>query len=474
VTDFWATFGVDLHLDLDPAAGRRSGLEAGLREAIRAGRLAPGTRLPSTRTLALELGLARGTVTAVYDQLTAEGYLVARRGSGTEVASSARPETAPPPRPSRPLQARHDLHPGRPDVTSFPTAVWLRSYRRAVAAAPASAYGYGDPAGRMELRVALADYLGRTRGVSATPDRIVIAGGFVQALALTARVLRDSGVAATAMEDPGLAFHRDVVSHAGMPVVPLAVDEHGARADLLTRRAHFATGAVIATPAHQYPIGATLHPARRHALVEWARTTGSAIIEDDYDGEFRYDRQPVGALQGMAPDHVVYLGTASKTLGPSLRLAWMVLPQHLVDPVVEAKRHTDLQTETLGQLALADMLTSHAYDRHVRASRLRYRRRRDHLLARLEALQPRAQFTVHGIAAGLHVLLGLPAPLEERTVLDRAAREDVALEGLATHWHRPGPRQPPGIIVGYGTPSEGAYPAALDALMRVLRSVTAA
>ena len=474
MTDFWATFGVDLHLDLDPAAGRRSGLEAGLRAAIRAGRLAPGTRLPSTRTLATELGLARGTVTAVYDQLTAEGYLFARRGSGTEVANFARPRTTPPPSMTRPRQHRHDLHPGQPDVTSFPTALWLRSYRRAVTAAPASVYGYGDPAGRMEVRVALADYLGRTRGVSATPDRIVIAGGFVQALALTARVLRDSGVAATAMEDPGMPFHRDVVAHAGMPVVPLPVDDHGACADLLATREHAATGAVIATPAHQYPIGATLHPARRHALVEWARTTGGVIVEDDYDGEFRYDRQPVGALQGMAPDHVVYLGTVSKTLGPGLRLAWMVLPPHLVGPVVEAKRHTELQTETLGQLALADLLTSHAYDRHVRASRLRYRRRRDLLLGRLAALQPHADFTVHGIAAGLHVLIGLPAPLQERTVLEHAAREDVDLLGLDAHWHRPSPRHPPGIIVGYGSPSEGAYPAALDALNRVLRSVAGA
>jgi GntR family transcriptional regulator/MocR family aminotransferase len=176
----------------------------------------------------------------------------------------------------------------------------------------------------------------------------------------------------------------------------------------------------------------------------------------------------------MAPDHVVYLGTASKTPGPGLRLAWMVLTPQFVGPVVEAKRHTELQTEALGELALADLLTSHAYDRHVRASRLRYRRRRDLLLSRLAALQPRADFTVHGIAAGLHVLLGLPAPVLERTVLDLAAREDVDLLGLSAHWHRPGPRHPPGIIVGYGCPSEGAYPAAPDALIRVLQSVAGA
>jgi GntR family transcriptional regulator / MocR family aminotransferase len=474
MSDFWATFGVDLHLDLDPAAGRRGGLEAGLRDAIRGGRLAPGTRLPSTRALAGEIGLARGTVTAVYDQLTAEGYLIARRGSGTEVAALASSLAAAPPNPLEPAEPRHDLRPGRPDVSAFPTAAWLRAYRRALNAAPASAYGYGDPAGRIELRTALAEYLGRTRGVSVSPDRVVITTGYVQALALIARVLRDMGIAAMAMEDPGLPLHRDVVTRAGMPIAPLPVDDQGARADLLTTGEHARTGAVVVTPAHQYPAGATLHPTRRHALAQWARTTGAVIIEDDYDGEFRYDRQPVGALQGMAPDQVVYLGTASKTIGPALRLAWMVLPRPLVAPIVEAKRHADHQSESLGQLALADLITSHVYDRHVRACRLRYRRRRDLLLTRLDALakqSAREAFRVHGIAAGLHALITLPTGVAEDDVLDRAAREELAIDGLAEHHHHPAPQHPQGIIVGYGTPSERAYPAALDALVRVLAEV---
>jgi GntR family transcriptional regulator/MocR family aminotransferase len=473
MSDFWATFGVDLHLELDPAAGRRGGLEAGLRGAIRSGRLAPGTRLPSTRTLAGEIGLARGTVTAVYDQLTAEGYLIARRGSGTEVAALTSSPAAAPPNPRGPSEPRHNLLPGRPDVSAFPTAAWLRAYRRALNAAPAAAYGYGDPAGRIELRTALADYLGRTRGVSASPDHIVITSGYVQSLALLSRVLRDMGVAAMAMEDPGLPFHRDVVTRAGMPITALPVDDHGARADLLTTAEHARTGAVVVTPAHQYPAGATLHPSRRHALAQWARTAGAVIVEDDYDGEFRYDRQPVGALQGMAPDQVVYLGTASKTIGPALRLAWMVLPRPLVDPMIEAKLHADHQTEALGQLALADLLTSHVYDRHVRACRLRYRRRRDLLLTRLDTLSHGEAFRVHGIAAGLHALITIPAGVAEDDVLDRAAREGVAIEGLAEHHHdqHPTPEHSPGIIVGYGTPSERAYPAALDALVRVLAAV---
>jgi GntR family transcriptional regulator/MocR family aminotransferase len=474
MSDYWATFGVDLHLDLDPAAGRGGGLEAGLRDAIRAGRLAPGTRLPSTRALAGEVGLARGTVTAVYDQLTAEGYLIARRGAGTEVAALSGSLAPAPPNPQEPPEPRHDLRPGRPDVSAFPTAAWLRAYRRALNAAPAAVYGYGDPAGRIELRTTLADYLGRTRGVSASPDRIVITTGFVQALALLARVLRDEGVAVMAMEDPGLPFHRDVVTRAGMPITPLPVDGHGARADLLATAEHARTGAVVVTPVHQYPVGATLHPSRRHTLAQWARTTSAVVIEDDYDGEFRYDRQPVGALQGMAPDQVVYLGTAAKTIGPALRLAWMVLPRPLVAPIVEAKRHADHQTETLGQLALADLLTSHVYDRHVRACRLRYRRRRDILLTRLAALSSDEAFRVHGIAAGLQALITLPTGVEEDDVLDRAAREGLAIDGLAEHYHdshAQASQHPPGIIVGYGTPSEHTYPAALDALVRVLAEV---
>ncbi|MDV9179073.1 PLP-dependent aminotransferase family protein, partial [Streptomyces sp. W16] len=248
---------------------------------------------------------------------------------------------------------------------------------RAIATAPSLAYDYGDPRGRVELRTALSCYLGRARGVIAPPERIVITSGYVQGLALLTRVLDGSRVA---MEDPGLPFHREVVRHNGGNVVPVQVDERGARAEELGDAA-----AVVLTPAHQYPTGVTLHPERRRALTDWARARGGLIVEDDYDGEFRYDRQPVGALQGMAPGQVAYLGTASKTLGPALRLGWMVLPPHLVDAVADAKLHSDHHTETIGQLALAEMIDSHAYDRHVRACRLRYRRRRDQLLDRLGA-----------------------------------------------------------------------------------------
>jgi GntR family transcriptional regulator/MocR family aminotransferase len=481
VSDSWATFGVDLHLDLDAATGRRSGLEHALRDAVRAGRLAPGARLPSTRTLAAELGLSRGTVSAAYDQLVAEGYFVARRGSGTEVAELGQraAEAAPPS--ARTGLPRHNLMPGSPDVTTFPTAAWLRSVRRALNNAPADAYGYGDTRGRLELRTALAEYVGRARGVLADPDQIVIASGYVQALSLLATVLHRTGHGTIAMEDPGLPFHREVVQYAGPSVVALPVDERGARTDLLRAGAGALSGvgAVVVTPAHQYPTGATLHPSRRRTLVDWARATGGLIVEDDYDGEFRYDRQPVGALQGTAPEHVAYVGTASKTLAPGVRLAWIVLPRRLVEPTAQAKLYADHHTETLGQLALADLITSHAYDRHIRASRLRYRRRRDLLLDRLESrpAHPAPGYSLHGIAAGLHALISLPAHgPDEQELLARAAEHDVALSGLADHWHGhgngrgDGPREQ-GLIVGYGSSTDRAYPAALSALARVLRIV---
>ncbi|MGR6321831.1 PLP-dependent aminotransferase family protein [Micromonospora soli] len=459
----WADFGVDLHLELDPSGGRRAGLERALRDAIRDGRLPPATRLPATRALAAELGLSRGTVSAAYDQLVAEGWLVARIGAGTEVSPLRRvapPPAAPPPGPTH---HRYDLRPGSPDVGLFPVTAWLRATRRALAVVGADAYGYGDPRGRPELRAALAGYLGRARGVLADPERIVITTGYVQALVLLTTVLRDGGTPAVAMEDPGLTFHREVVRRHGGTVRPLPVDERGARTDLLGAGALAGVGAAVVTPAHQYPTGVTLHPSRRHALTDWARSTGGLVIEDDYDGEFRYDRQPVGAVQGTAPEQVAYVGTAAKTLGPALRLAWVVLPARLVDPVVDAKRHLDLHTETIGQLALADLITTHGYDRQIRTVRRRYRQRRDLLLARLAASS-----TLGGISAGLHATVPLrPGGPGEAEVLAAAAAHGLALSGLTEHHHEPA-GQSPGLVIGYARPPAHAYPAALDLLARVL------
>lgn len=350
----------------------------------------------------------------------------------------------------------------------FPVAEWLRVVRRVVGNAPVSAFDYGDPRGHPALHAALAEYLGRARGVLGGADRVVVTSGSVQALGLLARVSADAGHRVVAMEDPGLPFHREVVRHAGAEVVALPVDGHGARTDLLRTPAFDGVRVVVLTPAHQYPTGVPLHPRRRQAAVEWARACGGLIVEDDYDGEFRYDRQPVGALQGMAPDHVAYVGTAAKTLGPALRLAWVMAPARLLDAVTSAKRLTDLHTETLGQLALAELITTHGYDRHIRACRARYRRRRDLLVSRLAPRAARG-FTLHGIAAGLQAMLTLPpGGPGEAELLAHAATHGLALDGLAEHWHAPGDH-PQALVLGYGSPTEAAYPAALDTLTRTLR-----
>jgi GntR family transcriptional regulator/MocR family aminotransferase len=463
----WSTWpaGVDLHLDLLPGEGRREGLERALREAIRSGRLAADGRLPATRALAAELGLARGTVSAAYDQLVAEGYLLAKHGSGTTVAHvpHAAPHHAqrPAPRP------RHNLLPGTGDVSTFPVDLWLRSARRALSAAPSAAFGYADDLrGRAELRAVLADYLGRARGVAASPDRIVLTAGYVQALMLLARTL---GPARFAMEDPGLPFHRELVAHAGNTVVPLPVDARGADAAALPANVR----AVVTTPAHQYPTGVTLHPTRRRALIEWARSTGGVVIEDDYDGEFRYDRQPVGALQALAPEHVVYAGTSSKALAPGLRLAWLVLPTHLVEPVREEMRLSTLGTDSLSQLTFADLIATHGYDRQIRSGRARYRKRRDALVAMLAEFPA---LEAAGISAGQHILVTLPQDgPDEAELVDRAHHRGLALSGLTEHWHsreaaaEGADGRVKGLVVGYGAPTEAAYLRALSVFADVLR-----
>ncbi|MEV5598212.1 PLP-dependent aminotransferase family protein [Streptomyces sp. NPDC052496] len=471
--DSWATFGRDLHLDLAGTGGLRASLMRALREAVRTGRLAPGTRLPSSRTLAADLGIARNTVADAYAELVAEGWLSARQGSGTRVARRAEPSRSAPParraaRAPLPDRPRYDLRPGTPDVSAFPRAAWLTAARRALTAAPSDAFGYGPSLGRPELRAVLADYLARARGVRTDPDHVLICTGFMQGLGLLARVLRDSGVRRIGTEAYGLPFHRDVLTRAGLRPTPLPVDAHGAGtgrlADLPGVRA------ALLTPAHQFPTGVPLHPDRRAAVIDWARAAGGLVVEDDYDGEFRYDRQPVGALQGLDPDRVAYLGTASKSLAPALRLAWMVLPDHLVDPVLALKSTGEWQTAALEQLTLAAFLASGAYDRHVRGMRLRYRRRRDQLVAALAGQAPHIR--VSGIAAGLHAVLELP-PGTEQSVVQAARWQGLALEGLGTFADPAAPEAGgaalrDGLVVAYGRPPDHAFAGALEALLRVL------
>ncbi|MFD7815811.1 PLP-dependent aminotransferase family protein [Streptomyces sp. NPDC059785] len=460
-----ATLGVDLHLE--PAgpggSGVRRGLTDALREAVRGGRLAPGTRLPSSRSLAVDLGVARNTVADAYADLVAEGWLTARQGSGTRVAERAVTAPAPARPAGRPGRQRpaYDLVPGTPDLGSFPRAEWLRAARRALAAAPDDALGYGDQRGRPELRTALAGYLARARGVRADPERLVVCSGFSDALTLLGAVLHRRGLRTLAVESYGLDVHWNLLRRPGLRTRPLPFDRLGTRTDDLG-----GAGAVLLTPAHQFPMGVPLSPDRRAAVVDWARRTGGLILEDDYDGEFRYDRQPVGALQGLGPDHVVYLGTASKSLAPALRLGWMVLPPSLAAEVISLKSEGGWSTGVLDQLTLAEFLASGAYDRHVRAVRLRYRRRRDALVAALAERAPAVRAT--GIAAGLHAVLQLP-PGTEQPVVQAAAWQNLAVHGLARYRH-PGASADrfDALVVGYGTPPDHAWSGALDALCRVL------
>ncbi|MFI0511542.1 GntR family transcriptional regulator/MocR family aminotransferase [Streptomyces canus] len=456
----WATFGIDLHLE--PAAGGvRRGLTDALREAVRTGRLAPGTRLPSSRALAADLGIARNTVADAYADLVAEGWLTARQGSATRVSErTVVPPAGAAPRPREPGRPTHNLVPGTPDLAFFPRAEWLKAARRALATAPYQALDYGDPRGRVELRTALAEYLSRARGVRADPERIVVCAGFSQGLRLLGAVLRARGARTVAVESYGLDVHWNLLAAAGLRTVPLPFDERGTDPGELTGQ-----DAVLLTPAHQFPMGGTLHRDRRAAVVEWARRTGGLVVEDDYDGEFRYDRQPVGALQGLDPDHVVHVGTASKSLAPGLRLGWLVLPPGLMEEVLAAKGGIDT-CGSLDQLTLAEFLTSGAYDRHVRAARLRYRRRRDALVAELARRAPRVRAT--GIAAGLHVVLTLP-PGTEQAALRAAAWQGLAVHGLHRYQHpEAAVDRRDALVVGYGTPPDHAWSGALEALCAVL------
>ena len=453
-------------------------MEAALRDAVRSGRLAPGVRLPSSRDLAADLGVARNTVADAYGQLVAEGWFEARTGAGTWVAE--RPVPAPP-RPAatpaaRPADPRYDLRAGVPAVAAFPRRAWLAAGRAALVAAEDSVLGYPGPRGLAELRVALAGYLGRARGVLASPENVIICSGFAHGLAVLCSALTGRRGAASARPKAGgrprrpamaveayaHALHRRIAASSGMRIAPLPVDASGAL-DAAAAASH-AVAAVL-TPAHQYPLGMTLAPARRTAFVRWAASVGAVIIEDDYDGEFRFDRQPVGAMQALAPEHVVYAGTASKSLAPGLRLGWLVVPDSMVEDVIAAKEMSGGANGTLEQLTLAAFIESGGYDRQIRQYRLVYRRRRDRLIAALRRAAPAVRLT--GIAAGLHALAELPAGVSEEAVVAAAARHGVAVDGLR-QYTAPGHERGPALVVGYGRPAEHAFTTAIGRLCAAL------
>jgi GntR family transcriptional regulator/MocR family aminotransferase len=451
------TSGLLLEVDLTGAArGHQAEALAGqLRRAVRTGTLPTGTRLPASRSLAADLGVSRGVVVRAYDQLMAEGYLAGRRGSGTIVAGGTDPG---PPAPLRPVT--RSSNPGLPSGGTFPRVEWARCAARALATLTDDELGYGDPAGLPRLREELARYLGRVRAVLAPPERVVVVNGFAQASRLVAEVLRSGGTTRIAVEDPGSIGLRDQLTASGLTCVAVPVDGEGMQVDAL---AASGVRAVVVTPAHQFPTGAVTSPPRRHALLEWARSCGGLVVEDDYDAEFRYDRSPIGALQGLGPDVVLYGGSVSKTLAPGVRLGWLVVPEHLVATYRDAKYTADLARGVLDQATFAELLASGEMDRHIRRMAVEYRRRRDHLVAAVTASLP--GWDVTGTAAGLHLVLHPPGGDDEALAGQAQA---CGLDARALSRYSLGSPRWPGLVVGYGHQPPARLTAAIEALARAL------
>jgi GntR family transcriptional regulator / MocR family aminotransferase len=455
--------GLLITLDRAASAPLHRQIETSIRDAIRAGQLVRGATLPPTRALAADLAVSRGVVVEAYQQLTAEGYLASRGGGQTQVAAGSAPPPVPVARPPEVLsEARIDFSYGRADVSSFPRAAWLRSIRSALLLAPNDVFNYLAGRGVPQLRVALADYLNRVRGTSARPEHVVICTGYAQGSALLIDVLAAAGAKRLALEDPSSGDDAlPAARAAGLDIIGIPVDENGVRVDVLERSN---ADAVILTPSHQWPTGAVLSPENRAAVLRWAARRRAVVIEDDYDAEYRYDRTPIGSMQGLAPEHVIYAGSASKTLAPGLRLGWLVVPPRLADAVADAKIAADRGSPALEQLALADLITRGEFDRHLRRMRPVYRRRRDALLAALAEHLP--AFRPAGVSAGLHLVTWLPPDLDEQTVVAAALRHGVQVNGVGPYRvTNPGPA---GLIFGYATLNERAITDGIVTLARAI------
>jgi GntR family transcriptional regulator/MocR family aminotransferase len=440
-------------------------IEDQLRGAIRDGALKPGTRVPSTRDLARQLGVSRRIAVDAYAQLAAEGYLVLRQGARPHVSDAAPTAAATEAAPAPELPPRYDFRPSIPDVSTFPRAAWLRSLREALGTMTDDELRYGDPRGVGILRSALADYLGRVRGVVATPARVLVTCGYSQGLDVVCRALAAGGAERIAIEDPCNPEQRWIAARAGLEPVPVAVDEHGLRVDELER---IDADAVVVAPAHQHPTGVVLAGERRGALVSWLRRRDAIAIEDDYDAEYRYDRAAVGALHGLEPDRIVYAGSASKTLAPALRLGWLVVPPRLLEAVTHEKDLADKGTARIEQHAFADFLARGELDRHLRRMRARSRPRRDALVAALAEALPEA--TVHGIAAGLHATVRLPDG-DADAIKAEAARRRIRFNTMSDY--REGAGGPPTLMLGYAAVPEAAIRAGIRELGEAVRAARA-
>jgi GntR family transcriptional regulator / MocR family aminotransferase len=455
----WAGLSPELLVPLDRNAAEplRAQLEGALRAAIQSGRLKLGERLPSSRELAAGLGVSRGLVQDCYNQLQAEGYLSTRVGSATRVAAGASPEPPEPPTPTETPALAVDFRTGVPDLASFPRGDWVWAMREACRTAPNAIFDYGDPRGTQFLREVLAGYLRRVRAVAADPERVVICNGFAQGLTLVLRALRELGIDRVAFEDPGYAT-------TGYPdAIYVPVDEHGIDVDAL---AASGARAVVLSPAHQWPTGVVLAPGRRQALVDWAGAVDGFIIEDDYDAEFRYDREPVGALQGLAPDRVAAVGTVSKSLAPTMRLGWVVCPPALAAAIAREKEGSDRGSPALDQYTLATLIESGRFDRHLRRMRVVYAARRQALVDALTAHAPHIALT--GLAAGFHAVAHLPESADEATVIAAARERSVGLYGMSAQRANKSPN-PPQLVLGFGNLTDRAVHSGIATVADLLR-----
>ena len=456
--------GFHAELDRESPVAIHVQLEVALRDAIRAGRLPGGSVVPATRRLAEQFGVSRGVVVEAYQQLTAEGYLVSSAGGYTRVAESvaATPSERALPVALPSVADGIDFRYGRPDVSQFPRAAWLRTLRSVLAHAPNERLNYSDGRGAPELRTALAEYLNRVRGTWASPDQVIACNGFAQGIAIICQVLVAQGIRRLAVEDPSDPDARREAAFAGMQLIPVPVTPTGIDTDAL---AASDAQAVLVTPAHQFPAGYVLSPERRTAIVEWSKRTGGIIIEDDYDAEYRYDQTPVGSLQGLAPDHVIYAGTASKTLAPGLRLGWIIAPARLADAFATRKHELDRGSPVIDQLAFAEFVVKGEFDRHLRRMRPIYRKRRDTLLGAMERWMPAVR--PGGIAAGLHVVCWMPDEIDEDAITAEAGRRRLAMDSLAKYRVDATSK---GLIIGYARIDEASIVAGVKILAETLRA----
>ncbi|HEV3356808.1 MAG TPA: PLP-dependent aminotransferase family protein [Pseudonocardiaceae bacterium] len=440
----------------------RGQVERQIREAIRIGRLDVGERLPSTRVLATALGLSRGLVQECFAQLIAEGYLVSRVGDGTRVASGVCGPPSPPEPPTREVRLLADFRAGVPDLRGFPMSDWLWAQREAARDLPTADLDYGDPRGSEVLRTVLAGYLRRVRAALTDPARIVVCAGYAQGLRLALHALARRGVRVLAFEDPGAPESSSAAAaEFGMTTVAVPVDEDGIDVAAL---AETTARAVIVSPAHQWPTGVVLAPARRLALLDWAREVDGFVIEDDYDAEFRYDREPVGAVQGLDADRVITIGTVSKSLVPALRIGWLLCPAGLAEPITEVKHRIDRGSPTLDQVALALLISSGRYDRHLRRMRATYATRRTALVDALTRHAPDLRLT--GMVAGFHAVAHVEHA-DEQELIDAALARSVGLYGMS-ECRADHSRTPTRLVLGFGNTTDRAITEGIAAIADLL------